>query len=723
MKNSVSTTFAILLSAFSLVVGGVALYLTIDRMHADGNVVDHSGKQRAISQRIAKMAYARLAGHKVADEELQEAVIAMDTIVDGLQNGNAALHLPKPIDAEFIAREKEVAAAWQVMRRLVTEPSPSSVWPGKFYTASENVLAAAHTSTAAAAQSADAKVVVLKWIQAVVTLVILSLLGLIWWQKQDKAEARRAEIRLRTILDNLGEGVYTLDAMGRLNYLNAEGERLLGWTQTELQGHPLHDIIHHHRPSGIPLPATECPIHLAMKERHIYRSDEEVFFMRDGTALPVTVIGAPLIIDDRVEGSVAVFADRRLQDEQRARIEDAQRSAEAANRLKSDFLATMSHEIRTPLNGVIGMAELLLDTPLDDQQSEYVRTINVSADTLLSLINNILDFSKIEAGALSIEHTPFALAPLVAGTLDVVGQRARQKQLTLQTKLATDIPAVAIGDPTRIRQILLNFLGNAVKFTKAGTITLSVCCEGANNMVRFAVTDTGIGIEPRVQPRLFQSFSQADASTTRHYGGTGLGLAICKRLAEAMGGEIGLDSTPGQGSTFWVQLPLPPANLSEATPMVAVAGGPQSHVHQNHGAKSALPVSSARILLAEDNAVNQRVAVAMLQQLGHVVEVVNNGAAAVDACARGDYDLVLMDCMMPVMDGFTATCEIRRRREAEDGRHITIVAMTANASEGDRKKCLAAGMDDYLTKPVTRARLTAMLDTWLARKVSAGQDQ
>ncbi|HYA66511.1 MAG TPA: CHASE domain-containing protein, partial [Burkholderiaceae bacterium] len=373
-------------------------------------------------------------------------------------------------------------------------------------------------------------------------------------QKQLEEAAKQQETWLRTILDHLGEGVYTLDAGGHLSYMNAQAVQMLGWTSEELTGRAIHNIIHHHRPDGSLLPAAECPIYQAMHNNRVYRSNDEVFFCKDGTRLPVKVSGAPLVLDGRHAGSVVMFSDVHNEQLLQQRLIKAKEAAEQADRLKTDFLSTMSHEMRTPLNGVIGMTDLLLDTTLDAEQVEFVRIIKTSADTLISTINDILDFSKIEAGRLELEKTDFSLRQLVESSLDVVAAKASEKKLTLASFVDPNLPDQLVGDPLRIRQVLLNFLANAVKFSDEGQIVLDIGAEAReaqNTTVRFSVIDAGIGISEQSLTRLFEPFSQADSSTTRKYGGTGLGLAICRRLVEAMGGKIGVDSTPGQGSTFW----------------------------------------------------------------------------------------------------------------------------------------------------------------------------
>ncbi len=391
----------------------------------------------------------------------------------------------------------------------------------------------------------------------------------------------------------------------------------------------------------------------------------------------------------------AATADLRTQAVELARTRDA---AEAANRAKSDFLATMSHEIRTPLNGVIGTLRLLTETGLTGDQQRFATTADASAHTLLSLINDILDFSKVEAGKLELDPVPFDLSDLAATAVEIVATAANAKGLGLTCTVDPAVPRRRIGAADRIRQVLVNLLGNAVKFTATGAVSVRVT-PADGDAVRFAVTDTGIGIPPDRLDRLFQSFSQVDASTTRKFGGTGLGLAICKQLAALMGGTVGVRSTVGVGSTFWFTARLP----VDAAPGPTAGAAPVPR---------AAPPGGRRILVAEDNDVNQMVIGEMLRRLGHSVALVADGRAAVAAARAGGHDLILMDCQMPEMDGFAAAAAVRAA-EAGSDRRLPILALTANAVVGDRERCLSAGMDDYLTKPIDSAALAAKLSLWL----------
>ncbi len=405
----------------------------------------------------------------------------------------------------------------------------------------------------------------------------------------------------------------------------------------------------------------------------------------------------------RTAGVVKVATDLIRELEQRGEeLEAARARAEEASRVKGQFLANMSHEIRTPMNAVLGAAELLGDTALDAEQAEYVRMLRGSGEALLGIINDILDFSRVEAGKLTLDVRPFDLPGVLEGTAGPLRLEAHRKQLTLELVPDPDVPRLVLGDAGRVRQVLTNLLGNAVKFTARGSVTLRVRTLHAGaegSRVRFEVEDTGPGIDAETLARLFQPFTQADGSTTRRYGGTGLGLAISRMLAELMGGEIGVESRPGQGSTFWVVLPFGPVPAAAALRAVEPAPAPEAR-----------PAGAVRVLLVEDDPLNRYLAERFLAQCGCEVVVAENGRDAVEQVGREAFAMVFMDCLMPVLDGYQATREIRAAEHP--GRRLPIVALTANAMSGDREKCLAAGMDDFVSKPVKRDDLQRVVARW-----------
>ena len=430
----------------------------------------------------------------------------------------------------------------------------------------------------------------------------------------------------------------------------------------------------------------------------------------ENTALVESLGQAKDSADQLNQGLSAEIVQREIIETE---LREATTRAESASRAKSEFLATMSHEIRTPMNGILGMLRIVRDSPLSPEQREQLDTASHSADTLLELINDILDLSKIEAGRLELEHIAFAPETTLRSVIDLLRPRTDAKSIALTMEFDPRIPKALIGDPTRLRQVLFNLLGNAIKFTERGKVSLRVrlvnsADDGANATVSFAVIDTGIGLDAETQGRLFQAFSQADSSMSRRFGGTGLGLTISQKLVEAMGGKITVESVHGQGSTFAFTLSFVHAGEEDKRRL----GAPTKD------SRASIPLLSGRVLVVEDDRVNQRVITHFLQQMGIETSLAKDGFEAVQAATTAPWDAILMDCQMPGMDGLEAT---RRIRTKLPNVKLPIIALTANASLQDRTACLESGMDDFLSKPVRMENLSATLRKWLQSPTPPGQ--
>jgi PAS domain S-box-containing protein len=560
---------------------------------------------------------------------------------------------------------------------------------------------------------------------------------------QDReAELCRLTTVQRTILDNVGSGIVSTSPDGVVTSFNPAAERLLGRAAAAVIGRPAPadwfdagELSERARALtallGEPVPAAFEAL-TALPRRDGTEERDWTFVRPDGTRVPVHLsMSAMRGEGGRITGFVGVahdLTDRqhaeqallRHKEELEATVEQrtaelrlARDAADAASRAKSAFLANMSHEIRTPMNAILGMSALALDSDLQPRQRNYISKAHAAAESLLVIINDILDFSKVEAGKIELEVTAFSLEDALAGVVDVLGPKAEQAGLALVLAPGPGLPRELVGDPGRLRQVLMNLCHNAIKFTPRGEVVLAVReleRTGTTSRLQFEVRDTGIGMSDEEQRRLFQPFSQADISTSRRYGGTGLGLAISQQLVQLMGGELCLESAAGAGSRFHfaLEFPLPavPSGPVPRTASVAPARSPAPPSWQD-----AHPVlEGARVLLVEDNPINQELAVELLSRAGVVVSVASDGREALALLQHEQFDAVLMDCQMPVMDGYATTQALRRQPPLKN---LPVIAMTADAMVGQREAALAAGMNDHITKPIRVNDMLATLAHWV----------
>ena len=515
---------------------------------------------------------------------------------------------------------------------------------------------------------------------------------------------------LRTLVDSLPDYIYAKDLDSRFLLVNMPGARMMGAkTPDELLGKTDFDFY-----------PEELALQYRADERRVFDTGNALIGRAEPCWEPATNSRKWILTnkvpfrDDsgKIVGLIGAGRDITELKQMTEELRKAKAEAEAASRSKSEFLANMSHEVRTPMNGILGMIELALGTELNSEQREYLNAARISAEFLLTVINDVLDYSKVEAGKLCLEQVEFPLIDILKETAEALAPAAHRKGLKLTSTAESEVPAMVLGDPTRLRQILTNLLGNAVKFTDRGEVALEARLEEQDNpealprksgriTIRFTVRDTGIGIAQDKQQLIFEAFAQADGSTTRKYGGTGLGLAICARLVEMMGGKIWVESSTSHGSSFHFTVPFGTAENSVA------ADGACANSSRDNAGRVLVSRRALRVLLVEDNVINQKLGVRILEKAGHTVSVASDGEEALEALQQNTFDVILMDLHMPKMDGIETTKAIRKR-EQEGGRRQTIVAMTACAMVGDREKCLAAGMDGYVSKPI---RVDELLDT------------
>ena len=573
---------------------------------------------------------------------------------------------------------------------LPNAPSVRAVWGGAVVLMADITLVTALTATLA-----EEAVLLLSCFA--LTLVVVSIASTVQVRtyaalRESLDQTVQREQLLRTVIDALPHTVLALRDEDEVIIVNEVGARdFPGYTASEVEGRRLAELL--------PAPVVE---RLKGGYAAIVRTGEGTYdqehpsFVEGAAGRTLSTTRVP--IKDQGGAVVAVVGVTRDVTEQRAaeaELVRARTEAEAAAEAKSEFLATMSHEIRTPMNGVIGMTGLLLDTDLSAEQREYVGVVRASGEALLAIVNDVLDFSKIEAGRVELEEHPFQVRQVVEETLELFTREAREKGLALASHVGPGVPPTVLGDATRLRQVLVNLTSNALKFTARGDVRVTVEPGAEAPMLRFSVCDTGIGIPPDRLEAIFDSFSQVDASTTRKYGGTGLGLSISKRLVELMGGRIWAESIEGEGAAFHFTARLAAA---PGVPEPPATPGP---------ARTDAEARPLRILLAEDNAVNQKVGLLVLERLGYRADVAANGLEVLEAVERQAYDVVLMDVRMPELDGLEATRRLRARGEALAQPYV--IAVTADVAERDRRRCLAAGMDAFLSKPFRREDLAALL--------------
>ncbi|KAB2954298.1 PAS domain S-box protein [Heliorestis acidaminivorans] len=532
-------------------------------------------------------------------------------------------------------------------------------------------------------------------------------LSVIKKELQAERKLRESEELLRAITDNMLDMVLMTDDSFIIQFATPSIEKGLGLKPEEIEGTSIFSYIYEDD-----LPHVKTKVEAALSGE----GQGSAIFRYNHKAGHIVWIEATGKVFHNQKGHMvgAVFTNRviteRKETEERlayqARIlVNALKKAEKATKAKSEYLAMISHEIRTPMNGVVGMTELLLDTTLGEEQREFAETIYNSANLTLAIINDILDFSKIEAGKTELEIVNFNIRQIIDETVKMFGRKIKEKEISLETNIDPKVATNLKGDTTRLQQILFNLIGNAVKFTEKGKVSVNLTVDKSDHQrqwLRFTIQDTGIGITDHQQKKLFQPFTQAERLIAQKYGGTGLGLSICKKLTELMDGKIGVESKKGEGSTFWFQIPMTignPQELDIVPYRTSLANG-----------KAKVSKDKSSVLIVEDNVVNAKISTMQLKKLGFQVTVVTNGQDALAAIEKNDYCAIFMDCHMPVMDGLETTGYIRRTNK---GRNIPIIALTASVIDQDKERCLLAGMNDYISKPTSIDRLKKVIDRWI----------
>ncbi|HQU85768.1 MAG TPA: ATP-binding protein [Pyrinomonadaceae bacterium] len=518
-------------------------------------------------------------------------------------------------------------------------------------------------------------------------------------QKKIKKHWEKNFYQTDLILQSIAEGICVIDLNGEISFTNRAAKSLLGFELKELIGLNYEETLFDRAKNEVEF----CPIRFALTDGETSHVNTETFFRADKSSFLVEYICVPLVEKNEIIGAVLTFEDITERREIENALAEARDEALKNAQIKAVFLANMSHEIRTPLHGIIGTTNLLAETDLDENQKKYSEMLKTSADLLLEIINDILDFSKIEAGKLTLETVEFDLRKTVSEVCEVFKILAQRKNLKLNFDVEKQIPRTIFGDSGQLKQVLNNLLSNAVKFTEKGKIRLKVSLkeEKADKIILFfEVSDSGIGIDENSQNQIFQPFTQADASTTRRFGGTGLGLTICREIVEKMNGKIGVESEKKNGSRFWF--------TAELVKFQEISNVEIKELNENIEAEKNR--KNIKILVAEDNEINREVVLAMLKSLGFEAETAENGVEVLEMCFEKDFDLVLMDCQMPKIDGLAAAKAIRESKKIT--KQPKIIALTASSSLEERRKCFDAGMDDFLTKPLEKIKLTETLNKY-----------